>query len=76
MAGAGDRYGGDLMSLDQYAGIGATAESAETQSADLRRCWGCRNLWPRAAMRWGSVTEGPLWYPRAVRVLRCPDCLS
>ena len=44
--------------------------------ADLRRCWGCRQLWPRAAMRWGSVNEGPVWYPRSVRVLRCPDCLA
>lgn len=44
--------------------------------ADVRRCWGCRKLWPRTEMRWGSVTEGPLWYPRAIRVLRCPDCLE
>ena len=44
--------------------------------ADVRRCWGCRKLWPRTAMRWGAVNEGPLWNPRVVRVLRCPDCLS
>lgn len=43
---------------------------------DARRCWGCRKLWPRDAMQWGSVTEGPLSFPRSVRVLRCPDCLS
>ena len=68
------------MGLDQHTSIGVSAEADDLQgagtNADLRRCWGCRNLWPRAAMRWGSVTEGPLWYPRAVRVLRCPDCLS
>jgi hypothetical protein len=67
------------MSLDQRA-AGSAAQSDEALNADpsldLRRCWGCRNLWPRSEMRWGSVTEGPLWYPRAVRVLRCPDCLS
>ncbi len=59
--------------------VGIVAEPHDSavaaQTPDLRRCWGCRNLWPRASMRWGSVTEGPLWYPRAVRVLRCPDCL-
>jgi hypothetical protein len=67
------------MSLDQR-GLRTDAEADEALAADssldLRRCWGCRNLWPRSEMRWGSVTEGPLWYPRAVRVLRCPDCLS
>lgn len=67
------------MSLEEHAGVGAIAEPDDLEALarqfDLRRCWGCRNLWPRAAMRWGSVTEGPLWYPRAVRVLRCPDCL-
>jgi hypothetical protein len=67
------------MSTDQH-GVGVVAESDDPalldQSLDLRRCWGCRNLWPRTSMRWGSVTDGPLWYPRAVRVLRCPDCLS
>jgi hypothetical protein len=68
------------MSLDQRTRLGIAGDSEAVLSAhsdvDLRRCWGCRNLWPRTAMRWGSVTEGPLWYPRAVRVLRCPDCLS
>lgn len=63
-----------------HDGMGAVAERRDpavpAYDADLRRCWGCRNLWPRASMRWGSVTEGPLWYARAVRVLRCPDCLS
>jgi hypothetical protein len=67
------------MSTDQHE-LGVVTETDDpalfVQSPDLRRCWGCRNLWPRASMRWGSVTEGPLWYPRAVRVLRCPDCLS
>jgi len=67
------------MSLDQrtHGGVAGHGEGvgADT-SPDLRRCWGCRNLWPRESMQWGSVTEGPLWYPRAVRVLRCPDCLS
>lgn len=56
--------------------IEADSPAVTAHDPDLRRCWGCRNLWPRAAMRWGSVTEGPLWYPRAVRVLRCPDCLD
>ena len=68
------------MSLDQRTRLGIAGDLEAVLSAqsdvDLRRCWGCRNLWPRTAMRWGSVTEGPLWYPRAVRVLRCPDCLS
>jgi hypothetical protein len=68
------------MSLDQRTHVGIAEEPGVAHSVqsgvDLRRCWGCRNLWPRTAMRWGSVTEGPLWYPRAVRVLRCPDCLS
>jgi len=59
------------------AGTIATDDpSPLAQDEDLRRCWGCRNLWPRASMRWGAVNEGPLWYPRAIRVLRCPDCLS
>ncbi|MGH2604337.1 MAG: hypothetical protein ACRDJ9_33730 [Dehalococcoidia bacterium] len=68
------------MSLDHPTRINITAVPDDGQGIepgiDLRRCWGCRNLWPRSAMRWGSVTEGPLWYPRAVRVLRCPDCLA
>ena len=68
------------MSLDQHVGVGMSAEPDEMhlsgRGADVRRCWGCRNLWPRTAMQWGSITAGPLWYPRAVRVLRCPDCLS
>jgi hypothetical protein len=67
------------MTTDQ-TGAGTIAEpddpALSVHDLDLRRCWGCRNLWPRTAMRWGSVTEGPLWYPRAVRVLRCPDCLT
>ncbi len=65
------------MSLDQHTGAGTAAGTMDAHGgADVRRCWGCRNLWPRASMRWGSVNAGPLWYPRAVRVLRCPDCLS
>jgi hypothetical protein len=68
------------MSFDYSGRLGFAVESGAASvapaSVDLRRCWGCRNLWPRTAMRWGSVTEGPLWYPRAVRVLRCPDCLA
>lgn len=65
------------MSLDQRTHMGMIDDADGAQAGvDLRRCWGCRNLWPRTAMQWGSVTEGPLWYPRAVRVLRCPDCLS
>ncbi len=68
------------MSLDQRMAAGPSPAASDLQvmngGGDVRRCWGCRNLWPRASMRWGSVTEGPLWYPRAVRVLRCPDCLE
>ncbi len=45
-------------------------------AADVRRCWGCRRLWPRTAMRWGIVKEGALWNPRVVKVLRCADCLD
>lgn len=45
-------------------------------AADLRRCWGCRGLHDRAQMRWGTIAEGPIWYPRRVRVLRCTDCLD
>lgn len=44
--------------------------------ADVRRCWGCRRLWPRTAMQWGFVEEGALWNPRVVKVLRCADCLA
>ena len=43
---------------------------------DRRRCWGCRDVWPRAAMDWGSIPTSAPWYARAVRVLRCPDCLA
>lgn len=64
----------------EYRALGAVADDTDhdgfADAPDLRRCWGCRNLWPRASMRWGAVTEGPLWYPRAIRVLRCPDCLT
>ena len=65
---------------DQNAGVAATSDMGDIHAlgatSDVRRCWGCRKLWPRAAMRWGSVSEGPIWYPRTVRVLRCPDCLA
>ena len=39
------------------------------------RCFACRQVWPRAEMRWGSHATGPVWLPKTVRVLRCPDCL-
>jgi hypothetical protein len=67
-----------MSSLEQYADVSTQLSDVELMgaSADVRRCWGCRNLWPRTAMRWGSVTEGPLFFPRTVRVLRCPDCLT
>ncbi len=39
------------------------------------RCFACRRLWPRSVMRWGARPDGPVWYLRTVRVLRCPDCL-
>gem|GEM_PF-2265642 len=53
-----------------------SGSSTGIADGDARRCWGCRQLWPRASMRWGSVSEGPLFFPRTVRVLRCPDCLA
>lgn len=43
---------------------------------DLRRCWTCRTIRPRAAMRWRSRERGPRWNPRQLRVLCCPDCLD
>jgi hypothetical protein len=68
----------EMSGLEQFAGVNAEFDEVELMgaSADVRRCWGCRKLWPRTAMRWGSVTEGPLFFPRTVRVLRCPDCLA
>lgn len=62
--------------LERGAAMTMTDTHTVTSEADARRCWGCRKLWPRTDMRWGSVTEGPLWYPRTIRVLRCPDCLE
>ena len=53
-------------------GTGTTIGPGE----DPRRCWGCRAVWPRAAMDWGSTPTNPVWYTRAVRVLRCPECLA
>jgi hypothetical protein len=52
------------------------ASTADTTAApaDLRRCWGCRTVWPREAMQWGTQPAGPAWHARPVRVLRCPDC--
>ena len=38
-------------------------------------CFPWRRLWPRTLTRWGAPAAGPVWYPRTVRVLRCPDCL-
>ena len=73
--GEGDQ---EMSSVERYADVSAELDNTElmSASADVRRCWGCRQLWPRTAMRWGSVTEGPLFFPRTVRVLRCPDCLA
>jgi hypothetical protein len=42
---------------------------------EVVRCFECRQLWPRHAMRWGARPSGPVWFPRTVRVQRCPDCL-
>lgn len=50
----------------------------DTQRAgavETLRCFACRQLWPRDVMRWGARPDGPVWYPRTVRVLRCPNCL-
>jgi hypothetical protein len=70
-----------MLNSEEHLESSQSGEWAEVQvlggaSADVRRCWGCRKLWPRSAMRWGAVNEGPLWNPRPVRVLRCPDCLE
>ena len=52
------------------------ADAAHPPDADDRRCWTCRALRPRAALRWGNVDPAApaLWHARAARVLRCPDC--
>ena len=70
-----------MMNSESRLDTVGAVDAAEVQllggaSADVRRCWGCRKLWPRTAMRWGAIHEGPLWNPRPVRVLRCPDCLD
>lgn len=59
-----------LTTVDDEPSVAADAAD------DVRRCFGCRRLWPRAAMRWGTVHAGPVWYPRSVRVLRCEECLA
>jgi hypothetical protein len=68
------------MSAERQRRVDEPPEELDPQrtrtATDVRRCWGCRRLWPQTAMRWGLVNEGPLWYPRPVRVLRCPDCLA
>ena len=63
---------------DGYSGVEAAEADGggDASFGDARRCWGCRRLWPRAAMRWGTVHAGPVWYPRSVRVLRCGECLA
>ena len=43
--------------------------------AETVRCFECRQVWPRTAMRWGDRPTGPDWLSRRVRVWRCPDCL-
>jgi hypothetical protein len=52
-----------------------TNGSAEAATGETLRCFECRRLWPRMSMRWGHRPSGPVWFPRTVRVLRCPDCL-
>jgi hypothetical protein len=64
------------MSLEKIGGALHQAEMQAGGDGESRRCWGCRQLWPRTSMQWGTVSEGPLWFPRLVRVLRCPDCLT
>lgn len=51
------------------------ADSGGDAADETLRCFACRRLWPRTVMRWGAQSSGPIWYPRTLRVLRCPDCL-
>jgi hypothetical protein len=48
---------------------------ADATGEETLRCVACDRLWPRTLMRWGTRPAGPVWFPRTVRVLRCPDCL-
>jgi hypothetical protein len=60
--------------------MNANALDETARGADLRRCWGCRRLHERSAMRWGRVPRGavcdPLWHPQRMRVLWCEICNS
>jgi hypothetical protein len=52
-----------------------TESTAASTTGEVVRCFECRQLWPRHAMRWATRPSGPVWYPPTVRVQRCPDCL-
>ncbi len=52
-----------------------SSEAQHESGTETLRCFACRRLWPRDVMRWGTRPDGPVWYPRTVRILRCPDCL-
>lgn len=65
-----------MTRANSAANVSSEPEQVNSADADVRRCWGCRRLWPRSSMRWGKATEGPLWYGRSYKVLRCPDCLD
>lgn len=54
-------------SSDTYGNSGFNMET--------HRCPQCDQVWPRSSMRWGNISTGPVWLPRTVRVLRCPECL-
>jgi hypothetical protein len=47
----------------------------EAGTEEPLRCFACRRLWPRTAMRWVLRPAGPVWFPPTVRVLRCPECV-
>ncbi len=57
------------------ATVQTTPQPATQAAGEHVRCFECRRVWPRSAMRWGERPAGPLWFARTVRVLRCPDCL-
>lgn len=52
-----------------------TETKPRSSDVEIVRCVECAQIWPRTAMRWGARPSGPVWFPRTVRVLRCPDCL-
>lgn len=61
--------------MNAMASYGSQPSTVPGAADEQLCCIGCGRHWPRTAMRWGARTVGPLWFPRKVRVLRCPDCL-